>query len=400
MKNMKSKYLMILLAMSAMFCAVNLGNITRAYGATNLPDQPLTNVHRQAPIDGEILLPYHQFTLSANNEPTGSNNHVFFYRCPQHTGGAVPTPNFRNASGSATLKAPGSMSKTGYTFIGWRNGSHIFHPFQMFHSLGDDTHFYFYAVWAPTVYLTFNNYEGTARIVRRAAGTQMRTLPAPRAREGYVFLGWFSTPDDGGTRLNAFSTVPNDNTTYWARWSTPFSITIYYENLTNVDTDSARNFVDESVNGIKGLFLTGFGIDLVQRPDTTRYEPALNQVGTAAPNLMDINPSSYNTIIFRFVNFPLNEGRIAGSARPLRGMEGTTQMHLGDMVVTTMLTPEMFRRAVVHEISHIFGAHDCGNFGCVMDISRFHTIHDRWCASCRSDIHNYLYIRRRNNPQL
>ena len=253
----------------------------------------------------------------------------------------------------------------------------------------------------PTVSLTLDPNGGISAIhtLRRTAGTQIRTLPRAPIKDGYIFLGWFDTPEaSGGVRLTTRSTVPNNHTTYWARWSTPFNIMVYYENLVNKDTDDARNRADTAISEIKQLFMDNFRIDLVQRPGTTRYVPELNQ--TRASDILDINPSNASTVIFRFVDFPLNEGRIAGLARPLRGMVGTPNMHLGDMVVTTDLEPEMFRRAVAHEISHLFGAHDCNSPGCVMDITRAHTVHDRWCASCRADINHYLYVRLRNNPHL
>ena len=370
------------------------GGATQVYATANTSDE-LIIVGLQAPLDGSILQP-------STNSHEYHDGIVFIYRCPQHTAGTAPVPSGATTSGTGWLRPTGNMAKAGYIFVGWRNGNHIFQPWQAFILPEGDSHFYFYAVWAPVVLLTFhsNNGTGTAQTTRRAAGIPMRHLPQP-SNPGYNFLGWFTTPEEtGGSRLSAPVIAPTSNTEYWARWGAPINLIIYYENIVNVDTTSALSFVDTSINEIKGLFLSGFDIELVQRPGTTRYVPALNHVGTYASDILDINPSNDTTVIFRFVDFLLNDGLIAGRARPVRGMEGTPQMHLGDMVITTMLSQEMFRRAVVHEISHIFGAHDCNNFRCVMDISRYHTIHNNWCASCRSDIHNYLHIRVRNNPHL
>jgi len=294
------------------------------------------------------------------------------------------------------------MSNPGYIFTGWRNGNHIFQPWQTFRLPEGSSHFYFYATWAPAVLLTLdaNNGTHTTQQVRRGANTQMRNLPQPPTKPGYIFLGWFSTPDEtGGTRLTTVTTIPDTDTTYWARWREPISVAILYENLVNSNTLDARNQADTIVNDAVHLFLANFGINLVQQ-SPARYESALNNVGTSAPDVLGVNPSGHASVVFRFVDFPLSNGLVAGLARQIRGQEGTALMHLGDMVVSTGIAPEMLMRAVVHEISHVLGAHDCTNFGCVMDISWLHTIHDRWCADCQSDIHNYMHNRIRNNPQL
>jgi len=406
MKMLKTSFTMILFAG---IIIVGLGLIAQAYSVSASPAQPISEppleaISLRGPIDGTILVPYSEFSLSAGHEPAYPQyDFVFFFRCLEYTHGTPPAPITKSVSGTATLRVPRGLSKDGYVFVGWRNGNHIFQPWQTFRLPEDVTHFYFYAIWAPAVYITLDANDGVSATqqLRRAAGTQMRFLPHPSTKEGYVFLGWFTTPEaTGGSRLTASATVPNTNTTYWARWSMPINITVNYESLVNRETDSAREKADTSIGEITHLFLTGFGINLVPQPSGARYEPMLNNVGFSAPDILDVNPSNYRTVVFRFVDFPLNDGLIAGLARPIRGIEGTTQMHLGDIVVTTVLTPAMLRRAIVHEISHIFGAIDCYNFGCVMDISRHHTIHDNWCTHCRSDINNYLYVRMRNNPHL
>jgi len=408
MKTIKNKLKKTLYAVILLASAIFLGSFSPVYANENTTED-LINVGLQAPIDGVILLPYYEFPQLDGTTPNGLHAHehqgnaVFIYRCHQYTEGTIPSPSTITDSDIARLQGIADMTKAGYIFVGWQNGNHIFQPLQAFILPEGAGHFYFYAVWAPVVLLSLHANNGTnaTQTVRRATGAPMLRLPPQPTKPGYNFLGWFTTPEEtGGSRLNSFASAPTADTTYWARWGAPINVTVYYENLVNVDTADALVFVDASISGIKGLFLDNFDIDLVLRPGTTRYEPALNQVGTSATDILNINPSNDTTIIFRFVDFPLNEGRIAGLARPIRGFEGTPQMHLGDMVVTTQLTLEMFTRAIVHEIAHLFGAYDCSNRGCVMDISRLHTIHDHWCASCRSDIHNYLSIRVHNNPHL
>ena len=388
-----------LFAAMLLLCAIGIAPVARVYSDSVTP---LVNVNMQGTIDGAILLPHTEFSLSDSHNPITSGEFVFIFICQEHTAGTPPAPIAKSASSTATLRTPRSMSKDGHVFAGWRNGNHVFQPWQTFNLPDSTTHFYFYAVWAPAVILTLEANGGMpeAAQVRRGAGTQMRNLPQPPAKPGHIFLGWFNTSEPtGGVRLNTHTTVPDTNTTYWARWITPVNTNFYFENLVNLDSNEATSQADTAVWVASNLLRANFGINL-QQPGPTRYEPLLNTVGASATHILDINPSSYTTVVFRFVDFPLHDGQIAGLARQARGMEGTTGMNLGDMVVTTALTQEMLTRAVVHEISHVFGAHDCNNFGCVMDISWLHTIHDNWCAACQSDINHYLYVRRRNNPHL
>ena len=368
--------------------------------------QPLINMPLQASIDGAVLVPSSGLYIS-ENPAAAHDGLVFIYKCPAHTAGDLPPLSSLSPLERVTLRPPGNMARAGYIFMGWRNGSHIFQPWQTFYftdlDLQVEPSFYFYAVWAAAVFLTLEPNGGieAKRTIRRAAGEPVGRLPLPPSKDGYVFLGWFSTPEaTGGGRLTAFSAVPGSNTTYWARWRAPLDIVIHYESLVNANTNLARSQANDALNQLKHLFSLNFGVTLSGRTNTARYEAALNQVGDSASDILGINPSDYATLIFRFVDFPLNGGEIAGRARPIRGMEGSRQMHLGDMVVTTTREPEMFLRAITHEISHLLGAHDCNNQGCVMDISRFHMIYDRWCTACRSDIHNFLYIRVQNNPHL
>ena len=364
-------------------------------------NQPLIHVNLQLPIDGSFLVPHNEFSLSNHAGPGATpapqprhNNAVFVYRSLEHTGGPIPSPSLRNTAGRVTLRFPGGLNKAGHVFVGWRNGNHVFQPSQIFYIADNSAHFYFYAVWAPAVSLTLNAAPGSpaSQTIRRGAGTQMMALPRP-TRPGYVFLGWFNTPEEtGGLRLFAHTTVPNTDTTYWARWGT---MTIYYQNFTNSDSPEAQAYADNSVAEIKHLFYSNFGINMVQRSEA-RYEPGLDPWFPPGA-LLNVNRSTHNTVHFRFVSFFFG---LAGAARQAHGIDGTVHLHLGDMVVTTLQNPTDLRFTVVHEISHVFGAHDCRSHGCVMNHATHRALYNHWCDPCRDRMHNYLAIRWRNNPWL
>ena len=89
----------------------------------------------------------------------------------------------------------------------------------------------YYAQWTDIASLTqytvtFNANGGigsTSRTVEK--GVEVGDLPAP-IRDGYVFAGWFTTPD-GGTQISA-STIATADVTYYAHWLAkgPVSFTI------------------------------------------------------------------------------------------------------------------------------------------------------------------------------
>jgi len=75
---------------------------------------------------------------------------------------------------------------------------------------------------AQNVTLTFhiNGGNGANSTITRAAGSAFGTLPNPPTRQGHRFLGWYTTSGtSGGQRVTTASTVPNQATTYWARWA-------------------------------------------------------------------------------------------------------------------------------------------------------------------------------------
>jgi len=239
----------------------------------------------------------------------------------------------------------------------------------------------------------------------RTAGSQMGTLPQPQAREGYVFIGWINSPAViGGEWLTANSTIDSGNTVFWARWAS--IVTVEYMILVNVDTDEARAHAVDSVNEFKDLFLENFGIYMVIHPDSPRYEPALNGAHLTCGwggmcwrawgrNVLDVYPSNATTAVFKFVDYFLCARctPIAGMARQpwTRGGWEPITWHMGEMVVTTagIEPPITHSRAVIHEISHVFGAPDCNSAVCTMN-PRIHHILDNWCIPCRDDIHTTI----------
>ncbi|MCL2362344.1 MAG: InlB B-repeat-containing protein [Defluviitaleaceae bacterium] len=300
-------------------------------------------------------------------------------------GGTPATQTLTRGAGQQVGTLPPPPTRDGFVFGGWfstptATGAQITAT-----SIVPNTDTTFWARWE--VVLTFDANGGTpaTQTIARVPGSRIgNPLPPNPTRTGYIFAGWFTTPDaTGGTRVTDMSWTPNIATTYWARWVT--SITVYYENLVSLDTLAARNQADASIDEIKHLFLTNFGVNLVQA-SPARHEPGLVP-GLSPSNLLNVSRSSHDTVRFRFIHFGIG---VAGIGRSGSGWNANTSFHLGEMAVTTILDPVALRFTVVHEISHVFGAWDCSGAGCVMNFFTPRAEYSNWCGPCRTRMHNYL----------
>ena len=151
------------------------------------------------------------------------------FRGNGHTGGSVPAARDVRTPGSLVIPGPGNMVRANHRFDGWTDpGGRIWRQGSVARwntkSKGTWT---LTARWLPnapsvptSVRLTFNGNGGTpaTQTLTRQPGTRVGTLPTA-TRAGHRFVGWFTTSAaTGGTQFTANSTVPNTNTTYWARW--------------------------------------------------------------------------------------------------------------------------------------------------------------------------------------
>ena len=63
------------------------------------------------------------YTAQWKANPAAAKTGTIAYAGGGHTGGSVPTSHTLNVPGSANLKAPGNLTKSGYTFNGWKSSS-------------------------------------------------------------------------------------------------------------------------------------------------------------------------------------------------------------------------------------------------------------------------------------
>jgi len=125
---------------------------------------------------------------------------TIIYRGNGHTGGTVPESQSLITPGSIHLRQQGSLVRTGYTFVGWRDGAgNIFAAGQLVHfpdpvagTATLDAH------WAPNVVtVTYNGNGHTSGTVPlghtiNTPGSFVTRQPGSMARTGHTFGGWRS----------------------------------------------------------------------------------------------------------------------------------------------------------------------------------------------------------------
>ena len=146
-----------------------------------------------------------------------------------HTGGTVPAAHTLSVPGSATLRQPGTMVRSGHTFAGWRSSSsgNVFAAGAtvIFSNPGTVT---YSAVWTSNSnqgtiqYAGGNHTSGTVPSTHTLSVPGSATLrqPGNLARTGHTFAGWRSSSSGNVFAAGATVTFSNPGTvTYTAVWT-------------------------------------------------------------------------------------------------------------------------------------------------------------------------------------
>ena len=110
-----------------------------------------------------------------------------------------------------------TTTREGYSFLGWfteiEGGEQITSETEI-----TEASMKFYAHWSINQYtVTFDGNGGTnIDSITADYGTPLGALN-DSARDGYTFIGWF-TEQEGGTQVTAESTIPGEDTIYYAHW--------------------------------------------------------------------------------------------------------------------------------------------------------------------------------------
>jgi uncharacterized repeat protein (TIGR02543 family) len=176
-----------------------------------------------------------------NGEPTAATYTVAF--AAGEGSGTPPTTITAAENASIILPGKGALAEpaAGRAFDGWSDGTAVY-------SAGDPYlvrgHVTLTARWkaasgGASYTVTFNADGGTGSTAKTVASpaTTVGTLPADPAKTGYVFGGWFTERNGGGTQFTATTTVVADLTVY-ATWdqANPFVGGIW------MDGNAVRNY--------------------------------------------------------------------------------------------------------------------------------------------------------------
>ena len=194
-----------------------------------------------------------------------------------NTGGTVPTDskNYLQGATVTVLGNTGSLTKTGYTFVGWAaNGSGTIYSSGQTLTMGS-TNMILYAQWTalPTHTVTYNGngYTGGSVPIDPNNYTQGQTVTVMGntgnlVNAGYSFAGWNTQQDGSGTSYSAYQTfqMNNSNVILYAVWKT-YSVTYYDNGATSgtvpVDTNKYVQGQQVTVLGNTGnLAETGYSI--------------------------------------------------------------------------------------------------------------------------------------------
>ncbi len=170
--------------------------------------------------------------------PTGSRDNRAFYGMYQeeynityHTDGGTVTqalPETYHAWSESVRFLAGSVSKSGYAFLGWYRDAEFTQPVNEISPdmRGDiDIYFKFNFLYTATLHPSGGTAQWLARQYHSESGTI--ELPIP-TRKGYVFNGWYKTADFTGESIESFTGA--DCRADWdayAKW-TPVTYTVKY----------------------------------------------------------------------------------------------------------------------------------------------------------------------------
>lgn len=358
-----------------------------------------------------------------------------------NSNGGTPVAQTRQAiSGTTLSNMPNNPQRAGHSFVGWFNTSAATGGTQFTStSIIPNVNTTYWARWTPTqslVTLTFNANGGSpiTQTRQRVSGTVMGADMPIVQRAGHSFVGWFNTSAaTGGTQFTANSTVPNVNTTYWARWRQPsrhlFYAQIRYDDshmagrlgvdvereLRQVFEDATWGFLDIFDIELRLLPLTG----ILANPSTLNghcpytelHQLCLhdfNRCGTRAqcpthhhksgtrlhnrmaagvdPNLFVIGVVGHRLCAYS----PGNHYDIDG----ISNNEGRTSVSSsmgGDLYIAAPRDLVQLTLTIQHELTHnIGGMRDEGctpGEPCVIGIGVGNSVLNEWCTRC------YNYIR-------
>lgn len=146
---------------------------------------------------------------------------------------------------TCSVVLPSITPNTGYKVVGWNDGSQIKNV-NTSYTLSTDKSFTS-VVEEDDFTASFNGNGGTnGSSITKKYGQPLGTLPTS-SRDGYNFIGWF-TSATGGTQITSSTTMPPNNIEYFAHWAdvTNPVITVSPDSSTVAKTKSVKITVSDN----------------------------------------------------------------------------------------------------------------------------------------------------------
>ena len=190
--------------------------------------QPLTMTKANHAFDGwyreNTLTTLWNFTTDTVTGPlTLYAKWVPMYTVTFNADGGVPAPDTVTVRHGGTITRPASMSKTGYTFIGWYREAQLLNEYDFNAPVTGPTTLY--AKWSLYYYIAYNPNGGTGTMAETTHGIDVpQALRANTfTRYGCTFLGWATSPGGAvaytdGQSVTNLSTTAGALVTLYAVW--------------------------------------------------------------------------------------------------------------------------------------------------------------------------------------
>jgi uncharacterized repeat protein (TIGR02543 family) len=180
--------------------------------------------------DGTTTKTYTVTATRAESDAGKSTDYTVTFAAPGATTAANPATKTVTPPATTIDALPSSPSKTGYAFAGWwtaDNGGGT----EFTEATAVTSSVTVYAKWTANSYtVTFSSADATAAAspatkTVTSPATTVDTLPTAPAKTGYVFAGWWTADNGGGTEFTAATKVTASVTVY-AKWEeAPLTIT-------------------------------------------------------------------------------------------------------------------------------------------------------------------------------
>ena len=258
-----------------------------------------------------------------------------------HTGGTVPSQHTLNVPGSATLRQPGTMVRSGHTFGGWRSSSsgNVFAAGAtvQFTTPGTVT---YTAVWSPNSSAGTIRYASSGHTGGSVPASQSAPLGVPVAlrgagtlvRTGHTFAGWRSSSSRvvflPGDRVTFSVANTTTYTAVWVSnsmsWHSDYNSAHFWPGAVNVHTrtvgtvSSGFNF-HERVSVARGAWGNANALGITIGTSTTRANAQI--IATGGPQ----------TAVERDRGDEIGSARWTGATNPPRSSQLTlaARMHIG-----------------------------------------------------------------------